>query len=46
MAPLANVQRGLVSVADPDLAADMYEYASERLEKQNYSHYEYRIGPR
>jgi oxygen-independent coproporphyrinogen III oxidase len=39
--PMANwVNRGLVSEPDPDLAADMYEYACDRLEQQGYGHYE------
>ena len=34
------VQRGLVSLPDDDLAADMYEWACERLDKAGYRHYE------
>ncbi len=34
------VQHGLVSLPDDDLAADMYEWACERLEKAGYRHYE------
>ena len=33
-------KRGLLSIPDPDLAADMYEYASEFLEGQGYHQYE------
>jgi oxygen-independent coproporphyrinogen-3 oxidase len=33
-------KRGLLSIPDPDLAADMYEYASEFLEGQGYQQYE------
>jgi len=32
--------RGLLSVPDPDLAADMYEWACERLDLLNYAQYE------
>lgn len=32
--------RGLLSSPDPDLAADMYDYATERLEKAGYIQYE------
>ncbi|HEX9011858.1 MAG TPA: radical SAM family heme chaperone HemW [Anaerolineaceae bacterium] len=32
--------RGLVPPADQDLAADMYEYAEDRLEQAGYEHYE------
>jgi oxygen-independent coproporphyrinogen III oxidase len=32
--------RGLLPVPDPDLAAEMYEYAEEFLEKNGYAHYE------
>ncbi len=32
--------KGLISQPDPDLAADMFELASERLDKSNYTHYE------
>jgi oxygen-independent coproporphyrinogen-3 oxidase len=32
--------RGLISTPDPDLAAEMYEWASERLEKAGYTQYE------
>ena len=33
-------QRGMLSEPDPDLAADMYEWASERLERYGYGQYE------
>jgi oxygen-independent coproporphyrinogen-3 oxidase len=33
-------QRGLLSVPDPDLAAEMYEWASERLIQESYTQYE------
>jgi oxygen-independent coproporphyrinogen III oxidase len=33
-------ERGLLSLPDPDLAADMYEWASEYLEGQGYRQYE------
>lgn len=33
-------RRGLLSTPDPDLAADMYEWASERLECSGYLQYE------
>jgi len=33
-------RRGLLSEPDPDLAADMYEWASEQLEKEGYAQYE------
>ena len=33
-------QRGLVETPDPDLAADMYEWAGERLIQANYLQYE------
>jgi oxygen-independent coproporphyrinogen-3 oxidase len=33
-------QRGLLPEADPDLAAEMYEWASERLAVAGYAHYE------
>ena len=32
--------RGLLSTPDPDLAAEMYEWASERLEQTGYTQYE------
>lgn len=32
--------RGLLPIPDPDLAADMYEYAEEFLERNGYVHYE------
>lgn len=32
--------KGLISQPDPDLAADMFDWASERLDKSNYTHYE------
>lgn len=32
--------RGLLSSPDPDLAADMYDYATERLDKAGYIQYE------
>jgi oxygen-independent coproporphyrinogen-3 oxidase len=39
--PLAHwVDRGLVPLPDPDLAAEMYEHASERLEAKGYIPYE------
>lgn len=34
------VERGLVAPPDDDLAADMYEYACERLEEAGFAHYE------
>ena len=34
------VNHGLVSEPDPDGAADMYEYALERLDNLNFEHYE------
>lgn len=34
------IARGLVSSPDPDCAADMYEWASERLSVAGYEHYE------
>jgi oxygen-independent coproporphyrinogen III oxidase len=34
------VDRGLVQVADEDLAADMYEWASERLDLEGFCQYE------
>ncbi len=36
----AWVYRGLLPMPDPDLAADMYEWASETLEKYGYAQYE------
>lgn len=33
-------QKGVMSEPDPDLAADMYEWAGERLEQTGYSQYE------
>jgi oxygen-independent coproporphyrinogen-3 oxidase len=33
-------ERGLLSEPDPDLAADMYEWATERLEQVGYAQYE------
>ncbi len=33
-------QRGLLPLPDPDLAADMYEWAEEYLESNGYIHYE------
>jgi oxygen-independent coproporphyrinogen-3 oxidase len=33
-------ERGLIPAADPDLAADMYDYAEERLEQAGFAHYE------
>lgn len=33
-------ERGLLPLPDPDLAADMYEWAGERLEADGYVHYE------
>jgi len=33
-------RRGALSVPDPDLAADMYEWACERLDSLNYAQYE------
>ena len=33
-------ERGLIPTADDDLAADMYEWAEERLEQAGYRHYE------
>ncbi len=36
----AWVYRGLLPMPDPDLAADMYEWASETLEKYGYGQYE------
>jgi oxygen-independent coproporphyrinogen-3 oxidase len=33
-------KRGLLTPPDPDLAADMYEWASEQLEKLSYAQYE------
>lgn len=39
--PLAHwTQRGLVDEADPDLAADMYEWAQARLDQAGYGQYE------
>ena len=39
--PLADwVDRGLIPLPDPDLAADMYEQASQRLESMGYIQYE------
>jgi oxygen-independent coproporphyrinogen-3 oxidase len=39
--PLENwVARGLVSQPDPDLAADMYEWAAARLEEEGFTQYE------
>ena len=32
--------KGLLPLPDPDLAADMYEYAEEFLEESGYAHYE------
>ena len=32
--------KGLISQPDPDLAADMYEWACERLAESSYTHYE------
>jgi len=32
--------RGLIPLPDPDLAADMYEYATQRLEEMGYVQYE------
>jgi oxygen-independent coproporphyrinogen-3 oxidase len=34
------VKRGLISVPDPDLAADMYEFAGERLSNFGFDQYE------
>ncbi len=34
------LERGLVSPPDDDLAADMFDWACERLERAGYSHYE------
>jgi oxygen-independent coproporphyrinogen-3 oxidase len=34
------VNRGLIPVPDPDLAADMYEWAGEELATAGYEHYE------
>ncbi|MFZ3078687.1 MAG: radical SAM family heme chaperone HemW [Bellilinea sp.] len=34
------LERGLVSVPDDDLAADMFEWACDRLEAARYGHYE------
>jgi oxygen-independent coproporphyrinogen-3 oxidase len=34
------VMRGLVDEPDPDMAADMYEYAQDMLEKLGFDHYE------
>lgn len=34
------LERGLVSLPDDDLAADMFEFACERLEEAGYFHYE------
>jgi oxygen-independent coproporphyrinogen-3 oxidase len=43
------VKRGLLDEPDPDLAADMYEWASEYLESMGYNQYEIsnwaRVGP-
>ena len=36
----AWVYRGLLPMPDPDLAAEMYEWASEALEKNGYVQYE------
>ncbi len=36
----AWVYRGLLPMPDPDLAAEMYEWACERLEAEGYGHYE------
>jgi oxygen-independent coproporphyrinogen-3 oxidase len=33
-------QRGLIPLPDDDLAADQYEWAEERLEKEGFHHYE------
>jgi len=33
-------EKGLLPLPDPDLAAEMYEYAEEFLEAQGYAHYE------
>jgi oxygen-independent coproporphyrinogen-3 oxidase len=33
-------RRGLMPIPDPDLAADMYEWAEERLDKAGFEHYE------
>lgn len=33
-------QRGLLPLPDPDVAADMYEWAQETLETKGYEHYE------
>jgi oxygen-independent coproporphyrinogen-3 oxidase len=39
--PLADwIYRGLLNEPDPDLAADMYEWASERLERSGFKQYE------
>lgn len=39
--PLGNwVRRGLVSPVDDDLAADMYEFSSEALDRAGFVHYE------
>lgn len=39
--PLAGwVTKGLLVAPDPDLAADMYEWASERLDQSGYKQYE------
>jgi len=39
--PIYNwVERGLLSSPDPDLAADLYEWASECLEREGYIQYE------
>jgi len=32
--------RGLISVPDPDLAAEMYEWTLDRLDQENFEHYE------
>ena len=34
------VERGEVPLPDPDLAADMYQFAREHLREQGYHHYE------
>ncbi|MBN1145742.1 MAG: radical SAM family heme chaperone HemW [Anaerolineales bacterium] len=40
-APMAHwVARGLLAAPDPDLAAEMYEWAAERLEQHGYTQYE------
>ena len=36
----AQVERKLIPVPDPDLAADLYEYAAEQLEQAGYQQYE------